>query len=220
MGRLISASISTLRSIVIRPSTPPEAFPAIYDLPLLQSLELGEPQFSDQVPSEILSPLEDVRLICSCGPNLTQFLRRLSTKKLAALLIISGETIQPPTSIARLINWATATLGCLNLSLVTTFGCSSIALLCTFTNLTSITISCVCVDHNIGLPLSFQPTDQDLLNLGGALPRIHSLDLSTGCRMLCQVTFKSLIGLSRICGNLERPGKHTCLPGSLPYRAS
>ena len=54
IGRLISASRSALRSIEIQPSTPPEAFPPIFDLPLLRNFALGEPRFPSQVPSELL----------------------------------------------------------------------------------------------------------------------------------------------------------------------
>ena len=202
MGRLISASRSTLRSIVIQPSTPPGTFPAIFNLPLLRSLRLEDPQFSDQVPSEILSPLEDVSLIRSRSPSSVQFLRRLSTNKLARVTIIAGVTIQLHTSLSSLTR-ATATLKHLSLSPVTALGRSNISLLCTFTNMTSLVIGCICGVLGPDLPCSFQLTDQDVLDLGGALPRIHSLNLSSGCRKPCHVTFKSLISLSRICGSLE-----------------
>ena len=202
IGRLVSASRSTLRSINIQPSTPPEAFPAIFNLPLLRSLELEDPQFSDLVPSEMLSPPEDVSLIHSCDPSLAQFLRRLSIKNLTRVSILASETIQLHTSLNSLTR-ATATIEHFMLSPVAALGHSSIAFLCKFINLTYLAIGCVCIGDGPDILCSFQPTDQDLLDLGGALPRIRVLYLGPGCRKPCRATFKSLICLSRICGSLE-----------------
>ena len=204
MGRLISASGNTLRSIDIQPSTPPETFPAIFNLPLLRSLKLDDPRFPDLVPSEILSPLEDVSLMRSHLPSLAQFLRRLSTKELATVLISARETIQLHASLNSLTQAAT-TIKHLSIFPVTALDRSSITFLRTFASLTSLTLGCVCgVPGGEGLACSLQPTDQDLLDLGGALPRIHTLDLGLQCRKPCRATLKSLIGLSRICGSLER----------------
>ena len=201
VGCLISASGSTLRSIKITPSTPPEIFPAIFKLPLLRSLELGEPRLPDQIPPEILPPLETVGFTGHHGPNLTRFFGRLSGKKLGEVMVYSHEAIQFPALLESLSG--ATTVKYLILSPVTTLCRSSIALLCTFTNLTSLSIQCVCAEPSLGLQCDSQPTDQDLLDLGEALPHIRTLDLSPGCRMPCQVTFKSLINLSRTCDCLD-----------------
>jgi hypothetical protein len=202
MGRLISASGSALRSIDIQSSTPPEIFPLIFKLPLLRSLRLQEPQLPDQIPSGILPSLELVSFRGSRGSNLAQFFGRLSAKKLAEVVVDYSETIQLPTLLNSL-TWTTATISHLFLSPVTALDRPDVALLCTFTNLTSLVIQCACVKLNMGIQCSFQPTDQDLLDLGGALPRIRTLNLGPHCHKPCRVTFKSLIGLSRICSRLE-----------------
>ena len=199
MGRLISASGSTLRNINVRSFTPAEIFPVIFKLPMLRSLRLEEPQFPDEIPLEILPLLEFIGLAGGRNPNLTRFLRGLSAKKLAKIVVYSSEAIYPPPLLGSLTG-ATATMNYIHLSPVIGLCLGSIALLCTFTNLTSLTIQCVCVKYK---PCSFQPTDRDLLWLGRALPHIRTLSLSPGCRIPSQVTFESLIGLSRTCGCLE-----------------
>ena len=201
MGHLISASGNTLRSIKVMPSTPPEIFPMIFKLPLLRSLELEELWLPDQIPPEILPPLENVRFTANNGPNLTRFFGRLSGKKLGKVVVYSREAIQFP-ALLKLISEAT-TMNYLVLSPVTTLCHSSIALLCTFTNLTFLLIQCVCIKPSLALQCDSQPTDQDILDLGEALPHIRTLNLSPGCRMPCQVTFESPINLSRTCGYLE-----------------
>ena len=202
MGRLISASASTLHTIAIQSPTPPEILPVIFELPLLRSLKLKKPQFPDQIPSGILPSLELVSFRDTRGPNLTQFFGKLSTRKLVEVGVYYSETIQVPTLLHSLTG-ATATIENLSLSPVTALCRSSIALLCTFTNLTYLFITCACVEPIVGLQCTFQLTDQDLLDLGGALPLIHTLSLGPGCRTPCCATFKSLIGLSRTCGSLK-----------------
>lgn len=200
MGRLLSASQHTLYHIDIGPSAPPEIFPAIFNLPLLRSLTLQEPRLPDQFPPEISPPLETIDFNGNHGPNLTQFLKRL--QKLAAVSVYCGETIQLSTFLDSLCG-ATATVGCLSLSPVTTLDRSSVALLRTFTNLTSLTIRCACGYRGRSWQCSFQLTNEDLLDLGGGLPHIRTLSLGPGCHGPCHVTFKSLVCLSRMCGSLE-----------------
>ena len=202
MGRLISASRNTLHRIDIRSSTPPEIFPVIFNLPLLRTLILQEPRLPDQSPAEILPSLETIDFNGNHGPNLAQFFGGLSVQKLVAVSVRCGGIIQLPTSLDSLCG-ATATVNRLYLSPVAALDRSSITLLRTFTNLTSLIIRCVCESREMNWPCSFQLTNEDLLDLGGALPHIRALDLGQGCRRACHVTFKSLICLSRTCGNLE-----------------
>ena len=202
MGRLISVSRHTLHRINIRPSTPPEIFPVIFDLPLLRSLTLQEPRLPNQFPPGILPPLETIYLNGSHGPNLTQFLRRLSVQRLVAVSVYCGEIIQLSMFLDSLCG-ATQTANYLYLSPVSAFDRFSITLLRTFTNLTYLTIRCVCECREMSWPCSFQLTDEDLLDLGGALPYIRTLGLGPGCHRPCHATFKSLTCLSRMCGNLE-----------------
>ena len=201
MGRLISASRNTLHRIDIRTSTPPEIFPVIFNLPLLRSLVLQEPRLPDQLPPEILPPLETIDFNGNHGPNVTQFLR-LSVRRLVTVSIRCGGVIQLPTFLDSLCD-ANATMNRLYLSPVAALDRSSITILRTFTNLTSLVIRCVCESREMNWPCSFQLTNEGLLDLGGALPHVRSLDLGQGCHRACHVTFKSLIGLSRMCRNLE-----------------
>jgi hypothetical protein len=201
MGRLISTSGSTLRSIEVKPFTPPEIFPVIFKLPLLRSLTLEEPRLPDQIPSKILPSLEAVNLAGNRVPNLAQFFGRLSAKKLAEVKVNYSQAIQPLPLLSSLTG-ATATMKHIDLSRVTTLCRSSIALLRTFTNLTYLYIRCLCKPE-IWSRCSSQLTDQDLLDLGGALPCIRSLHLSPQCFTQPHFTFKTLVHLSRICGSLE-----------------
>ena len=200
MGCLISASGSTLRRIKVRPFTPPEIFPVIFKLPLLRSLELVGPRFP--VPPKILPPLESVELKGDHGPNLAEFLRRLCEKKFAEVTVDSSEAIQP-LPLLSLLTGATATMKHICLSPVTSLCPSSIALLCTFTNLTSLIIHCVCAEPEIHPRCSLRLTDQDLSDLGGALPRIRTLNLSPLCFVQRHFAFKTFVHLSRACGSLE-----------------
>ena len=201
IGRLISASRNTLHRIDIRSFTPPDIFPVIFNLTRLRTLVLQEPRLPDQIPSEILPPLEAIDFNGSHGSNLAQFLRSLSTQRLAELSVHCGEIIQLPTLLDSL-RGVTATMNRIYLSPVTDLDHSSITLLCTFTNLTSLKIRCAC-ENRKSWPCSFQPTDEDLSKLGESLPHICTLILSPGCSTPRRVTFTSLARLSRVCSNLE-----------------
>ena len=202
IGRLISALGSTLRSIKVRSFTPPEIFPVIFKLPLLRNLELEEPRLPDQIPPGTLPPLETVEFAGDHGPNLAEFLRRFSVKKFARVAVDSNVAIQPLPLLSSLTG-ATTTMKYITLSPVTTLCRSSIALLCTFTNMTYLVVRCVCTKPKIHSQCSLRLTDQDLLDLGEALPRIRSLGLSPWCFIQRHFAFKTVVHLSRICGSLE-----------------
>ncbi|KAF9649266.1 hypothetical protein BDM02DRAFT_1936668 [Thelephora ganbajun] len=199
MGRLIFASRHTLRCIKIRSSTPPDIFPVIFDLPRLQDLILRELHLPNEVPPRMLPYLKTICFFGTRGPNLTQFFRGLPAQRLATVTIFRGEIIQLPALLDSM-RGATGIMDALHLSPVTALDPPSISLLCSFINLTSLTIGCVC-EGLVG-PCSFAPTDRDISQLGGALPHIRILNLSPGCRGPRHVTFVSLICLSRMCGNL------------------
>jgi len=196
MGRLISASRHTLHRLNIRSPTPPEIFPVIFNLPQLRRLTLQGPQLPNQIPSEISPPLEAIDFTSTHSSNLTQFLRRFS--RLMEVSIHCAETIQVSAVLGSL-RGAGTTMNSLYLSPVPALDDPSITLLCTFTNLTFLRISCAC---EVTQPCSIQLTDEDVFDLGGALPHIRALNLAPGCHTPPDVTFASLILLSRTCSNL------------------
>ena len=202
IGRLISASRNTLCHIDITPLTPPETFPAIFNLPRLRSLILQEPRFPNQISAEISSHLETINLSGRHGSNLNLFLGRLPFQKLAKVSISRGEIIQLP-SLLDPLRGAAATMRELYLSPAATLDRSSVTLLRSFADLTSLTISCICGDPEWNLSCSFQPTDEDISELGRGLPHICTLSLGLGCRSPRLATFSSLLSLSRTCGHLE-----------------
>ena len=202
MGRLVSASRHTLRRIDIRSFTPSDVFPAIFNLSQLQDLSLQEPSLPNQVSPKALPHLQAINFNGNHGLNLTQFLRGLSVTRLARVTISRGGTIQLSTLLEPLCG-ATAVMRVLYLSPVAALDPSSITLLRSFTNLTSLILNCVCKDPQPNVSCSFQPTDESVQELGGALPRIRLLSLSRGCRGPRHVTFASLICLSMTCSNLE-----------------
>ena len=203
MGRLISASRRTLRRLVIRPSTPPDIFPVILDLPQLQDLTLQEPCLPNQIPPGVLPRLRAIEFRGDHGPNLRQFLRGASVSRLTTVMIKYGGIIQPSVVLEPL-RGASATMDVLSLSPVKALGHSIITLLCFFTNLTHLVIGCICEDPGqSGLLCSLQLTDGDVLELGKALPHIRFLSLTPGCNTPRHVTFTSLTCLSRTCGNLN-----------------
>ena len=202
MGRLISASQHTLRRVEIKCSTPPDIFPVIFNLPRLQDLALQGPPLPKQVPPNILARLKNITFNGSHGPYLQRFLRELSGQRLERVSISYGGIIQLSTLLESL-RGASATINMLHLYPATTLGHSSTTLLRSFTNLTYLTIGCVCEDIAVGGPCSFQLADENVLELGGALPHVRTLNLARGCRGPRHVTFISLIHLSRACGNLD-----------------
>jgi len=203
MGRLISTSRYTLHHIEISSPTPPDIFPAIFDLPQLQDLILQEPHIPDRVPLGILPRLRAINFDGKNGRNLQQFLRGLSMQRLAEVRISLGGTIQVYALLDALCT-ATGTMNILSLSRVAILDCPSITLLCSFTNITHLKIDCVCPDDRPSRLCDVQLTDENILELGTALPHLHILNFTPGCRAPCHVTFTSLIHLSRTCGDLER----------------
>ena len=202
MGFLISASRHTLRHIDIRSFTPPDIFPVIFDLPWLRALTLREPHLQDQIPPGALPRLRAINFNGNHGPNLPQFLRGIPVSRLTTVVIRYGGIIQSSSTLEALRD-ASATMTTLSLLPVVTLNHSDITLLCSFTNLTSLSIGCICEDFKQSGACSFQVTDENVLELGGALPHIGSLRLAPSCRAPCDVTLTSLICLSRTCGNLE-----------------
>ena len=201
MGHLISASRPTLRNIELRSFTPPDIFPVIFDLPLLQDLTLQKPHLPNQIPRNALPRLRTIQFYGNHGPNLSQFLRGIPVSALTRVTISHGGIIQLPETLNPLCG-ASPTLNTLYLSPVTAFDHSSIILLCSFTNLRSLSIGCICGDLGRSGPCSFHLTDENILELGGALPHIDLLTLAPRCRGPRHVTFASLICLSRMCGKL------------------
>ena len=201
MGRLISASRHTLRFVEIRPFTPPAVFPAIIDLPQLQDLTLQQPHLPDQMPPEVLPRFRTIAFNGNHGPNLLQFFRGVSVQKLTTVKITQGGTIQF-SPLLELLRGASATMNTLYLSPVTAFDHSGITLLCLFTNLTCLSIGCVCEGPEQADLCSFQLTDKNIQDLGKALPHIRELHLPVGCRASHSVTFTSLVHLSRACMDL------------------
>ncbi|KAF9778954.1 hypothetical protein BJ322DRAFT_464414 [Thelephora terrestris] len=201
-GRLISASRNTLHHIDIKPLTPSEIFPAIFDLPRLRGLVLQEPRFPNQISPQISTCLETIHLIGKHGPNLSQFLVHLPSRKLADVAIYRGEIIQLSQLLDSLRGAATTTTT-LYLSPTAAFDRSSVTLLCSFTKLTSIRIFCGCGDREQNYPCSFQPTDEDITDIGKGLPHIRTLVLGPACRSPRLATFVSLLSLSRTCSYLE-----------------
>jgi hypothetical protein len=202
MAHLISASRYTLRRIDIIPFTPPEIFPVIFNLPRLQVLNLQEPRLPNQIPPEILPHLEAIDFLGNHGSNLMRFFGSLSAQRLVEVRISDGGIIQLP-KLLDILRGATTTMNVLEISPITVLDHSTTTLLSTFTNLTSLTIGCVCADPELWGPCNFQPTDENISELGDALPHIRTLSLSSSCRAPCHTTFKSLAHLSRTCGNLE-----------------
>jgi len=202
MGRLISTSRHTLHHIDIRSPTPPDIFPAIFDLPQLQDLILQEPHVPYRVPLGILPRLRVISFNGKNGRNLQQFLRGLSMQSLAEVRISLGGTIQFSALLDPLCA-ATGTMNILCLSHVGTLDRPSITLLCSFTNIAHLKIDCVCPGDRLPRLCNVQLTDESILELGTALPHLHTLSFTPGCRAPCHVTFTSLIYLSRTCGDLE-----------------
>jgi len=202
LGLLISASRHTLRHIDIKFFTPPDIFPVIFDLPRLRALTLREPHLPDQIPPKALPRLRAIAFSGNSGPNLPQFLRGITVSNLATVLIGYGGIIQSSSTLEALRD-ASATMTTLSLLPVVTLNHADITLLCSFTNLTSLSIGCICEDFGRSGACSFQVTDEDVIELGGSLPHISSLRLAPGCRSPCRVTLTSLICLSRTCSNLE-----------------
>jgi hypothetical protein len=202
MVHLISASRYTLRRIEIRSFTPPDIFPVIFSLPGLQDLTLHEPRLPNQIPPKILPCLQAINFSGNHGPTLTRFFGRLSVQRLAEVRISCGGIIQFPKLLDTL-RGATTIINVLDLSPVTVLDHSTITLLSMFTNLTFLAIGCICNNPKLKGKCSFRPTDEDVLELGNALPYIRTLSLSPSCRAPYHTTFKSLVHLSRTCGNLE-----------------
>ena len=201
IGCLISASRHTIRRIDVRSLTPPEIFLVISNLPQLRDLSLQEPRFPNQIAHTMLPRLEAISFSGSRGSNLTQFLRRLPVQRLANVSISGGETIQLYTLLDSL-RGATATVNTLYLSPVTILDHSNVTLLCSFVNLTSLTIRCSC--EKLGGPrCGFKLTDENILELGEALPHMCALSLGPSCCGPCHATFASLTCLSGMCGDLE-----------------
>ena len=201
MGRLISTSQHTLRHITTKSFTPPGIFSAIFNLPRLQGLSLHKPHFPNQIPSKILPLLEVIDFSGDHGSNLTQFLGSLSVQRLASVSISWGETVQLSTLLGPL-RGAITTMNMLYLSPVMALDHSGITLLCSFTNLTSLTIRCTCERREPSLSCNSRLTDEAILELGEALPHINTLSLAPGCDTPCHVTFASLVRLSRACSSL------------------
>ena len=202
MGRLISASQHTLRYINIRSFTPPDIFPVIFDLPNLRILTLHEPHLPDQISPKILPHLQAISFSGNHGPNLPQFFRGLSVPRLAEARVSRGGIIQLSTLLESL-RGASTTIGTFYFSPVAALDHSSIVFLRSFTNLTSLTIGCVCEERQPSGPCGFQPTDENVLELAEALPHVRFLGLGSDCLGPRHVTFTSLVCLSRTCGNLE-----------------
>jgi len=190
MGRFISASRHSLFRIKIKPFTPPEIFPMVFDLPRLQDLTMYKPHPPNQIP-----------------PNMSPHLQHANfhgdASRLTTVTITRGGIIQLSTILESMCG-ASATMQLLCFSPVMGFDHSSITLLRLFINLTNLLIGCVCEDLGPGGSCNLQPTDENVPELGEALPHIRSLSLAPGCRAPRHVTFTSLIRLSRTCGDLER----------------
>jgi len=201
MGRLISASRRTLHRIEIRPFTPPGIFPIIFGLPRLQHLSLQKPHLPNQTPPNLLPHFQTINFHGNHGPNLTQFLRGIPVSALTMVTISHGGLIQLSATLNPL-RGASATMNTLYLLPVAALDHSSVTLLCSFTNLKSLSIGCICEDLGLSGPCGFQLTDENIRDLGGALPHISLLSLAPGCRGPRHVTFTSLICLSRVCGKL------------------
>jgi len=200
-GLLISASRHTLRHIDIGPFTPPDVFLAIFDLPLLQDLTLQQSHLPSQIPLNALPRIRTINFHGSHGPNLPQFLKGVPASALTTVTITHGGIIQLSATLNPL-RGASATINTLYLSPITALDHSSVTLLCSFTNLKYLSIGCICETLGPIGPCSFQPTDENILELGGALPHISLLSLAPGCREPRHVTFTSLICLSRTCCDL------------------
>jgi len=201
MGRLISASRCTLQRIEIRPFTPPEIFPAIFNLPQLQDLTLQKPHLPSRTPPNVLPRFRAITFSGDHGLNLPQFLRGVPVSVLTTVTISRGGIIRL-SAVLDALRGASATMSALYLTPVATLDHSNVPLLCLFTNLKSLSIGCICEDSGPSGPCSFQLTDENIRELGGALPHIHVLSLASSCRGPCHVTFASLICLSRMCGRL------------------
>jgi len=201
MGLLISASRHTLRHIEIRSFTPPAIFPGIFDLPRLQDLILQNPHLPNQFPPNVLPRFRTINFHGNHGPNLTQFLRGVPVSTLTAITISHGGIIQLSATLSPL-RGASATMNTLYLLPVAALDHSSVTLLCSFTNLKSLSIGCVCENLGLNEPCSFRPTDENILELGKALPHINLLSLAPGCRGPRHVTVASLVCLSRMCDKL------------------
>ena len=201
MGQLISTSRQTLRHIEIRSFTPPDIFPAIFNLPRLQNLTLQRPHLPGQFPPNVLPRLQTINFHGNHGPNLPQFLRGVPVSALTAVTISHGGIIQLSAILDALCG-ASATMNTLYILPVMALDNSSVTLLCSFTNLRSLSIGCICENLGLSGPCNFQPTDENILELGGALPHILLLSLAPGCRGPRNVTFASLIYLSRMCDEL------------------
>jgi len=201
MGLLISASRRTLRHLEIKPSTPPNIFPAIFDLPQLQDLTLQKPHLPSQIPPNVLPRFRAISFGGNHGPNLLHFLKEVPTLALTTVTISHGGLIQLSATLNSL-RGASATMNTLYLAPVMALDHSSITLLCSFTNLKSLSIGCICEDLGLSESCSLQLTDENIRELGGALPHINLLSLAPCCRGPRHVTFASLICLSRMCGNL------------------
>jgi len=201
IGHLISASRHTLRHIEIRSFTPPDIFPVIFDLPRLQDLTLQNPQLPNRIPPNVLPRFRTINFYGNHGTNLPQFLKGVPVSALTTVTISNGGIIQLSVTLNPL-RGASATMNTISLSPVMALDHSGITLLRSFTNLKSLSIGCVCENLGPSGSCSFQPTDENILELGGALPRISFLNLAPGCRGPRHITFASLICLSRMCGKL------------------
>ena len=199
IGKLLSASRGTLRTLEIRSPFKTEYLIIIASLTQLRNLKLEGVHFPRDLPSDAFPTLEEVTFVRFHGQRLQHFFEHLSTTTLKVVKTYAIDTVTFKESITALARFS-ATLRVVEISGVTDLDLPSVVVPNLFTNLTTLHLRCC----RRGDPCAFRPTDKAIAELGAAMPNITHLSLgSPGCSNLRCITFLSLISLSQTCKNLE-----------------
>ena len=174
----------------------------IFDPLQLQDLTLRVLHLPNQAPPRVLPRFRTIKFRGAHGTNFPQFLRGVSMSRLKPVTINYGGITQSSTVLEQ-SRGASVTTGELSLSPVTSLSHSNITVICWFTDLIHLSISCVCEGPEQSGPRSFHPTDENIQDLVEALSRIRLLSLTPECSTPHGVTFASLVRLSRACDDLE-----------------
>ena len=200
VGKLISASRSTLRTLEIRsPFKTGYLLTIIASLTQLRNLRLEGVHFPSDLPSDAFPTLEEVTFVRLHGQRPQHFFEHLRTTTLKVVKVHATDTVTFKESITALARFS-PTLRVLEISGVADLDLPSVVIPHLFTNLTTVHLRCC----RRGDPCAFRPTDKAIAELGAAMPNITHLSLgSPGCSNLRCITFLSLISLSQTCKNLE-----------------
>ncbi|KAF9649238.1 hypothetical protein BDM02DRAFT_1934317 [Thelephora ganbajun] len=204
VGGLISACRDTLRTLEIRSPFTAEHLLIVANLPQLRNLRLEVARFPCDLPLDAFPSLEEVTILRFHGPRLQHFFKCLRTTSLKVVKIYGFGAIGFKKSIAAISRFS-ASLRVLEISAVANLELpSAVVPRLLFANLTNLHVGCLRWGDGVYGPCMFRPTDEDIAELGVAIPNITHLTLgSPTCPDLRCVTFLSLVSLSKTCQDLE-----------------